>query len=475
MDDDLCNIGMKSYYDCSDLSEIHLYSGMINMFKEDGLSIDVNVSIKYRVDIHKGPIMTSEDETFFNHIMNNDGWNVSFKGFTYECLLLKSSLSLGSSESGVSVKFLLQNCKFSKKPDGEPFDYRVGRIRCLLMNFKDYTGDSIFRKTEHGLKNESGRLKFEYKKWIVTIDKIDNHKEAIDHIRENNVYGITNVCDIRRIDNKLFSYEDIEDDINGVYYLLSLINGTKCPIGQFVGLRTLGQSVFANWTFYRGDSPRMGRSWFFADKPHEALCIVKKFSELYSEGSQDWIKSLVSLYSEVNTVGVLEIKLVNAQIALEMLSWIILHEEKNLISKIDMDKMTASGKIRLLLSTLQIPKNIPASLSNLTIANFDKDDEFFDGPYVITEIRNSIVHPSKNNRGKNIKFNSSVKFDVLMLSIWYIELCIMKILDYNSWYDNCLEVGKYSGKFDMVPWMPKTQENYIVFNPPAESNAGAIE
>jgi hypothetical protein len=79
-----------------------------------------------------------------------------------------------------------------------------------------------------------------------------------------------------------------------------------------------------------------------------------------------------------------------------------------------------------------------------------KDKEWL-APDAITQIRNSIVHPTKKNR---MEFNnlSQEACDVLDLCRWSLELCILKLCNYNGVYTNTLKRLQYNGDVDTVPW-----------------------
>ena len=72
-------------------------------------------------------------------------------------------------------------------------------------------------------------------------------------------------------------------------------------------------------------------------------------------------------------------------------------------------------------------------------------------PDAITQIRNSIVHPTRKNR---IKLNNHYQeaYQVRHLCRWSLELCILKLCNYNGKYTNRLKRTQYSGDVDPVPW-----------------------
>jgi hypothetical protein len=72
-------------------------------------------------------------------------------------------------------------------------------------------------------------------------------------------------------------------------------------------------------------------------------------------------------------------------------------------------------------------------------------------PDAITEIRNCIVHPTKKNRMK-LNGHYQEAYRVRDLCQWSLELCILKLCNYNGVYTNRLKRIQYNGDVDPVPW-----------------------
>src|SRR5208283_4320996 len=71
-------------------------------------------------------------------------------------------------------------------------------------------------------------------------------------------------------------------------------------------------------------------------------------------------------YLEVhNQSGAVQGAIVFGQTALEMLGWSLLVDHQRNISREGYDKLPASDKIRLLLTTVSIPREIPSSFAKL--------------------------------------------------------------------------------------------------------------
>ena len=109
------------------------------------------------------------------------------------------------------------------------------------------------------------------------------------------------------------------------------------------------------------------------------------------------------------TSGSTEGAIAFSQIPLEMLASTIFVDEDSILDEDDFDKLTAWNKLQLLLHECGIPSEVPSVLGTLLkVAKDDgkpKGEKKADlkprsGPKIATEIRNTIIHPSKKNREK---------------------------------------------------------------------------
>jgi hypothetical protein len=61
-----------------------------------------------------------------------------------------------------------------------------------------------------------------------------------------------------------------------------------------------------------------------------------------------------------------------------------------------------------------------------------------DGPEAITRIRNLASHPTKQNLQKLHNYARGVRFEAWQLTLWYVEMVILKLLGHNGFYRNRL-------------------------------------
>jgi histone deacetylase complex regulatory component SIN3 len=70
-----------------------------------------------------------------------------------------------------------------------------------------------------------------------------------------------------------------------------------------------------------------------------------------------------------------------------------------------------------------------------------------DGLHALTTIRNDIVHSKKN-----IENLETYLYDASDLGLWYLELVLLAIFDYQGNYHNRLPKYQQNGEKEPVPW-----------------------
>ena len=115
--------------------------------------------------------------------------------------------------------------------------------------------------------------------------------------------------------------------------------------------------------------------------------------------------------------------------------------------------MNAANKLRIMLNFLNVPLSIPKKFIELQ-SFLESNPNFSDAPDVIVWVRNAIVHPKSKKREKIANSHYKVRSESLDLQLWYIELFLLKIFDYNGVYINrCSSNYSNSGKREKLPWL----------------------
>jgi hypothetical protein len=327
----------------------------------------------------------------------------------------------------------------------------VSSVRFVIPNLKDFYGDIIKKIKDGGIQSTRSRLIFENDDWKITIDGLPNHSQLKEKVKGKGGYIIQYTGEISR-DDKQIHFEEIKSTLAGFSCFLSFVNGLRCATQFHQGMHN-GTILWTDYTPHKSDQFKSVYSWSVWKDISGLNEIWKNFSILWSnENDRDFIDSAIHWYLEANkNAGYLEGSLIMIQVGLELLyNWVVVEKKKLLLGK-DADNISASNKIRLLLSQLKLNTNVPDELSALN--QFIIVNKLDDGVEAFVQIRNAIVHAQEEKRLKLLLIDQQVKIEVLELGLWYLELCILYVLNYKGVYQSRCAGRPISSKNELnVPW-----------------------
>ena len=138
---------------------------------------------------------------------------------------------------------------------------------------------------------------------------------------------------------------------------------------------------------------------------------------------------------------------------LEHLMWQTLVLEGGMSGRLYRDQ-DAHEKLRRLLTEAQIPTDIDAALLPVT-ARFaayehQRQGKVLDGPEVVTQIRNRLVHP--RGAQERVYRRDGLAAEVWLLTRHYLALLILHSLGYQGSYRDLRNTGGWAGDVGDVPW-----------------------
>ena len=248
-----------------------------------------------------------------------------------------------------------------------------------------------------------------------------------------------------------FTTDQMEDLLTCLHYFFSFVSGRWAGPVLPVGFDADGNRVFEKWGMgWTADGAWEGSSsWFDA---HHGEFLPKVFPGFVSLWMNDlWREPLThALYWYLGAcdrrVGIgVDTGLILAQTALELLAWTHCVQDHKMVSRKAFEPrgLIAADKLRLLTSSLSIPKEIPASLHAL-LANPGKP--WADALEAITSIRNTLVHP-----GSQTGLPDGSYYEAYKLSLWIIDLVLLHLCGYDGEYANRLGT-RWVGQVEPVPW-----------------------
>lgn len=247
------------------------------------------------------------------------------------------------------------------------------------------------------------------------------------------------------------SLDDLNDVLQGFSTFLSFINGRRCSPLFRKGIFE-DNLLWSDYTDYLVDQYKDVNSWVSTKSTKGLNELWYKFSKLWkNKEHREFLVSVMHWYIEANMQsGFTDGAIIMAQTGLELIyNWLIV-EQKKFISGADADNLSASNKIRLVLSTINLSNDVPDSLSNLK--SF-LGNGVTDAPEAFVQIRNAIVHSQSSKRKKLRNVSNMLKYEALQLALWYIELALLNILDYKEEYVNrCDQLVSGYRVDSYLPW-----------------------
>lgn len=323
------------------------------------------------------------------------------------------------------------------------------KFKFSLLNLEDFFGDHIHYL---GQKYSRARIAIKNEKFEISIDKTVDFRIKLKQLKENGGYQILCNGEINILKNS-FTYDQVNELLNILGNFLSFVNGKKNhPL--FLTAIHEDEILYQDFSNYHNKLYEYRESWC---DTHSTSYINDLFSNFYdiwisNEDNKFFLNSCIHWYTEINcNSGYSEGSLVMAQTALELLyNWLIVEKKKLIIGK-DSENINASNKIRLLISQLSISNTIPEKFKNLE--KFKIDSKSIDAIETIVQIRNAIIHSQVEKRKKLSEIPTVVIYEAVQLSIWYVEMSLLYILNFKSEYSNRCSVGLENSKLELPPWL----------------------
>lgn len=329
-----------------------------------------------------------------------------------------------------------------------------------LVNFNDFIGTWI-STISTAKRAWRGRVVLEAEGWLITIDTLENCRDIIKSLKSQGGYAITHVGKLERSNKQAFTVEKADELLKSLYWFLLFSGGRRTFPILPVGYNASGEKVWKKWACSYIATPwKEGMySWFPTSAPQSLSEVFPGF--LCKWQNSTWnepIRNSIHWYLESNAqAGAITGSIILTQAALELLAWVFLVEEKGISVKEFKEKEeydSTSKKINRLFEELGIHQKIPHSLSKLTEFEKELKHSKNNGPYALTEMRNSIVHAAPENRVKLRNISYETKIEAYQLGLCYLELVLLCLFEYRGTYFNRVAKRRrsYQDNIKAVPW-----------------------
>lgn len=146
----------------------------------------------------------------------------------------------------------------------------------------------------------------------------------------------------------------------------------------------------------------------------------------------------------------LDVRIPIACIGIELLAWAVLPRWAG-VDEAEADELKAGPAARLLLEWAGIPTEIPDELPALAARRDALRQRGWGGPEILFNVRNRLVHPPKSRDDPEWP-DHDVMVEAWQLATWYLQLAILRLLDYHGQYRTVLVFGGSEARSEPVPW-----------------------
>lgn len=331
----------------------------------------------------------------------------------------------------------------------------VNKILFSIPNLREFHGLPVKTISDKSFSTSKSRLRFEDDSYLITIDKANDYNDRNNSLEENGGYIVLYAGELTCKKGSL-THENTREIFHCLDTFLSFLNGRRTSALFIQGIHD-DQVIWCDYTDYFVDPYKFVQTW----PPKHSIVGINdlwnNFKSIWQDpDDKNFLTSLIHWYVEANGhAGFSEGSIILAQTALELIyNWWIIEQKGMLLGK-DTENISASNKIRLLLSQASIDFKAPIGFTNLQ-AFIDSTENVSDAPEAIVYIRNAIVHSQVEKRKKLSQIHSRAKYEALQLFIWYIEMTLLRILKYDANYFNRCSKEVYASRAETnVPWTGK--------------------
>ena len=271
---------------------------------------------------------------------------------------------------------------------------------------------------------------------VVEISPVPDLLELEKVLRANGGYAVTHKGIVQCVEGEAFSEDEAEMFRRGLEQFLSFVCGTQCGATNVVGFDTEGKEVWKQWGSYHVSWWKRRRSWSDITVREGVAKAFERFCLEY-RNAREHLDRVLGWYVYSNESSLADLSIILNQTALEVLT-----------------SLMPSGKggkplgerIAQMLRIQGIDPQIPINCSTLTALAERYDFEH--GPHMLVAIRNSMVHPDAK-----VDLSSMGEYrEAKQLGLWYIELLLLRMIEYEGEYASRLIDVQRPGRTEFVPW-----------------------
>ncbi len=339
--------------------------------------------------------------------------------------------------------------------NGEHFTIKLSSSYFVQTSTGDMVKTGVFHLFGFRLFRISGQavpIQLIYDKWIIDVDLLVESEDNSTETKRSGIETISHLGRITTSDGSCFSADELKDMLAALDRFFSFIMGHSCVAICPVGLSASGKQVYVEYNEPK-HTGGVYSAFYHSTMQPEVVELFSSFMTVWDDSDlHDTLWDIFYYYMMANDSGRgIEPGTIIAQAALEKLCYSYMKRKMHLSDdQINFHckgtkkvrKKPTQDKLREVLAKLNLPASIPATLPSLSAWATTRQQQqqadhpswtvIADGPFVLTDMRNAYTH------SESMSFNESAKISAWRLSLWYIEIIILRLANYAGNYSNRL-------------------------------------
>jgi len=333
--------------------------------------------------------------------------------------------------------------------------FTIGResfesLRFCLVNFPNYNGSAVQYEHEGQKGLMRGRLETISDGGCCQLDKIPEVEELVKEA-ERDAGFVTSHVGLWRPTAGVMTAEEAASIAKMLHFWFGMLRGAWAGPLFTQGLNADSEVVWQEFASWRLRESRPVTTWLPQLKGLDLSSAFRGYVQRWNDPVwQDPLITAIHWFVEANSTSTAnESRIVLAQVALELLSWVLLVEAKRLYHQNDFEGLSAAGRIRALLHHIGVPTTVPTHLARLQVVC---DADAFDGPGAITKVRNALAHSTKKKRKLMESVDGEQRWECSQLALEYLELSLLAVCGHDGYYARRGWRGWKGEDEILVPW-----------------------
>ncbi|HEY8985309.1 MAG TPA: hypothetical protein VIU15_37755 [Streptomyces sp.] len=304
----------------------------------------------------------------------------------------------------------------------------------------------------------AGRSVYEADEWRITLDVRPDHEAVFSDVRRADVYVMTHVMEIRRLDGTTFTAAEVTPVLSALHVGLSFALGRWVAPVLPVGLNDQEHAVWGQWSPMLCDPARRISSGWWYPEDQESLagllaCLLPAFRD--PDKGQALRLQMQYAITAIADRGFVEQRIMSGAAGLEHVMW----QELVLSGRLTEAEYAsrarpAHDKLRTLLTESRVDLRVradclPAAAAYATGQQVD-GARSADGADVVTRVRNRLVHPKETQ--EPVYGVKGLVTDTWLLTRHYLALLVLRSIGYRGSYRDLSRSNGWVGETEPVPW-----------------------